>query len=210
MTSDVAAPARAGTYGTIYADPPWRYISWGPTGRDRSPDGPRLLAAGGYKTMPWAELVALPVARWGARDCRLFMWTTDAHLPQALELGAAWGFKYSTVAFTWAKRTKTDRCWQFAGGHATRKGTEPCLLFLRGQLNRRSASVPQLVIAPIREPYRKPDAVYGRIEALVDGPYLEMFARQIWPGWDVWASRSGCSMVLLQPSLELQLWSFRV
>ena len=35
-----------------------------------------------------------------------------------------------------------------------------------------------------REHSRKPDEIYSRIEALVDGPYLEMFARQRWPGWD--------------------------
>jgi hypothetical protein len=50
------------------------------------------------------ELKALPVTSWGAHDCRLFLWTTDAHLPQALALGEAWGFRYSTVAFVWAKQ----------------------------------------------------------------------------------------------------------
>ena len=123
------------------------------------------------------------------------MWTTDKHLPQALELGAAWGFEYSTVAFTWAKLTCTGKKWQFGGGQATRKGTEQCLLFLRGKLNRRSASVRQLVIAPVerRRPgevlkySRKPAEVRERIMQLVDGPYLEMFARPPHPpGWDVW------------------------
>ena len=46
----------------------------------------------------------MPVTSWGAHDCRLFLWTTDAHLPQALALGEAWGFRYSTVAFVWAKQ----------------------------------------------------------------------------------------------------------
>jgi N6-adenosine-specific RNA methylase IME4 len=26
---------------------------------------------------------------------------------------------------------------------------------------------------------------------LVDGPYLEMFARQTWPGWDHWGNQVG-------------------
>ncbi len=42
----------------------------------------------------------------------------------------------------------------------------------------------QLIIAPRREHSRKPDEQYERIEALVGGPYLEMFARQSRPGWD--------------------------
>ena len=132
------------------------------------------------------KLKALPVAGWCAPDCRMFLWTTDAHLPQALELGAAWGFADSTVAFVWAKQTKTGNTWAFAGGKATRKGAELCLLFLRGKLNRRSASVRQLIVAPVREHSRKPDETYARIEQLVDGPYLELWARQRWPGWDCW------------------------
>ena len=129
------APPQAGQYGVIYADPPWHTVTWGPTGRDRCPDGERLLGSGaGYPTMTRAELQALPVRSWGAADCRLFMWTTNSHLPQALELGAAWGFTYSTVAFVSAKRTCTDQKWQFAGGKVTRKGVELCLFFLRGQL----------------------------------------------------------------------------
>ena len=41
-----------------------------------------------------------------------------------------------------------------------------------------------MIMAPRREHSRKPDEVYGRIEALVDGPYFEMYARHRWPGWD--------------------------
>ena len=178
-------PPLAGSYATILADPPWHMLMWSDKGRDRCPDGPR----GYYKTLLTPDIAALPVASWGARDCRLFLWTTDCHLPQALALGAAWGFRYSTIAFTWAKQTKTGRTWQFGGGKATRKGSELCLLFLRGRLHRRSASVRQLIIAPVRDHSRKPDETYGRIEQLVDGPYLEMFARQRWPGWDAWGDQ---------------------
>ena len=189
---DLASLPRAGQYGVIYADPPWRTVTWGPTGRDRCPDGERLVLADGYRTLSLEQLEALPVANWCAPDCRLFLWTTDAHLPQALELGAAWGFGYSTVAFVWAKQTRTGRTWQFAGGKATRKGAELCLLFLRGRLDRRSASVRQLIVAPVREHSRKPDEAYERIEQLVSGPYLELFARRTRPGWDCWPRLALC------------------
>jgi N6-adenosine-specific RNA methylase IME4 len=121
-------PPRAGEYGAILADPPWHTVTWGPGGRDRCPDGPR----GHYQTMKLAEIAALPVAEWAARDCRLFMWVIDSHLPQSLELGAAWGFRYSAVAFTWAKRTRADRAWQFGPGHATRKGPSNACCFCAG------------------------------------------------------------------------------
>jgi len=45
---------------------------------------------------------------------------------------------------------------------------------------------PSLPRKPRREHSRKPDEIYARIEALVPGPYLELFARQQRPGWDSW------------------------
>ena len=41
----------------------------------------------------------------------------------------------------------------------------------------------KLVISPRREHSRKPDEVYERIEALCEGPYLELFARSTRDGW---------------------------
>ena len=40
-----------------------------------------------------------------------------------------------------------------------------------------------MIVAPRREHSRKPDEIYPRIEALCEGPYLELFARQQWRGW---------------------------
>ena len=45
-----------------------------------------------------------------------------------------------------------------------------------------------VIMAPRREHSRKPDEVYGRIEQLVAGPYVELFARQRWPGWHAWGN----------------------
>ena len=39
------------------------------------------------------------------------------------------------------------------------------------------------VIAPNLRHSQKPDAIHDRIEALLDGPYLELFARRERPGW---------------------------
>jgi hypothetical protein len=33
--------------------------------------------------------------------------------------------------------------------------------------------------------------VRNRIERLVDGPYLELFARETAPGWDCWGNEAG-------------------
>ena len=68
---------------------------------------------------------------------------------------------------------------------------ELCLLATTGSPKRLSRGVPQVIAEPIREHSRKPDCVYERIEALVDGPYLELFARQEYPGWDAWGNEVG-------------------
>jgi MT-A70 len=76
-------------------------------------------------------------------------------------------------------------------GYWTRANPEQCLLATRGHPSRRSRGVRKLVVAPRREHSRKPDEIYERIEALCDGPYLEMFARHSRPGWAAWGTEVG-------------------
>ena len=42
-----------------------------------------------------------------------------------------------------------------------------------------------------REHSRKPEQTYERIERLVDGPYLELFARKTNNNWDSWGDQVG-------------------
>jgi N6-adenosine-specific RNA methylase IME4 len=76
-------------------------------------------------------------------------------------------------------------------GYWTRANTEPCLLATRGKPKRLNADVRQGIIEPRREHSRKPDCVHDRIERLVAGPYLELFARARRPGWDAWGNEVG-------------------
>ena len=46
----------------------------------------------------------------------------------------------------------------------------------------------ELIVSPRRKHSQKPDEQYERIERLVDGPYLELFARQRRPGWTAWGN----------------------
>ena len=72
-------------------------------------------------------------------------------------------------------------------GFRTRQANELCLLGRRGKgLPKKSSSVLSPVVAQRRKHSQKPEEVYDRIEALVDGPYLELFARQSRPGWTAW------------------------
>ncbi len=71
-------------------------------------------------------------------------------------------------------------------GYWTRNGAEVCLLAVCGTPPRRSFGVRQVITARPREHSRKPEGIYKRIEALVPGPYCELFARHQRIGWDAW------------------------
>jgi len=178
-------PLPAGPFGVILADPPWGFNTWG-----GDQVTPHRTAVDHYSTATVRELAKIPVASVAAKDCALFMWVIDSHIDQALELGAAWGFKFKTRAFTWRKLTKDGTRARMGMGYWTRKQSEICLLFTRGKPKRLSKGVPEIIDAGIREHSRKPDEQYERIEALVGGPYLEMFARQTFPGWSAWGNQT--------------------
>ena len=193
---DIFGELPRGHYRSILADPPWLFNNlWG--GR------PKKTAAGyasraienHYGLLTDDEIIALPVAQLATPDCVLFMWTCWPVLQRSLRVLEGWGFTYKTCAFSWMKadpyRLFADDKTPFAGmGYWTRANTEPCLLATRGKPKRLHADVRQGIIAPRREHSRKPDEIHGRIERLVSGPYLELFARAQRPGWDVWGNET--------------------
>ncbi len=183
-----------GKYGAILADPPWSFLTYG-----KKRTTPHRTEVDHYHTMTHGDLVAMPVADLAAKDCALFMWAVDSHLDEAIDLGCAWGFKFKTLAFIWAKTTLKSPQFGFfppetthriGMGYWTRKQAEVCLMFTTGKPRRISKGVRQIIEAPRREHSRKPDETHTRIEALVAGPYLELFARQSRPGWTVWGNET--------------------
>lgn len=198
--SDPFAGLPRGYFGAIYADPPWRWESWGKYRGQRAglaPSGDRSVDKH-YETAEATEIQRLPVADLAAPDSVLLMWGTWPLLPEALDTIASWGFEYKTCAFAWMKAdARQVELWQdevkpdMLLGYWTRANTEFCLLATRGKPKRLSAAVRQGIIEPRREHSRKPACVYDRIEALVDGPYLELFSRTTRPGWTMWGNQVG-------------------
>lgn len=163
-------------YGAIYADPPWRFRTWSETNQGRS-------AKAHYDLMETQDVLRMPVADMAAKDSCLFLWCINSMLPEALDVMRAWGFRYKTVAFCWAKRTKHGKA-HIGTGYWTRANAELCLLGTRGKPRRLSAAVRMLVESPVRQHSQKPDEIRERIQQLVPGPYLELFSRRSAPGWD--------------------------
>ena len=60
-------------------------------------------------------------------DSVLLMWVCDPLLDQAFKVINAWGFKYKTVGFTWAKTNKNTLGFFTGLGYWTRGNPEMCL-----------------------------------------------------------------------------------
>lgn len=181
------------SFPVIYADPATSF-------KTRSAKGMGRSAERHYRTMTWPQLFDLggEVQRVAAPHAVLLLWTTWPHLVNSLKLMETWGFQYKTCGFDWLKADgasidlfdspiKAD----MKMGYWTRSNGEPCLLGTRGRPKRQSAGVRMGVIEPARQHSRKPDIIYSRIEKLVKGPYLEMFARTQRPGWTAWGNETG-------------------
>lgn len=167
-----------GGYGCILCDAPWSF---------RTYSNDNVAPARGaqpYNVMSLDDIKALPVASVAAPNALLFMWTVSHLQREAFDVAEAWGFKPVSVAFIWDKG-------KMGMGYWTRQEAEICHLFKRGKPRRIGKGVRQAIRAPRREHSRKPDEQYSRIERLVDGPYLELFARQAWPGWTAWGNQVG-------------------
>lgn len=179
------ASLQRGHYGAILCDPPWSFEAY----RNKRAIAQRS-AQPHYQVESVDELSRLPVLDLAAPQCALFMWAVDSHLDQAINLMERWGFSYKTIAFVWVKTTAGGQP-RMGMGLWTRKMSEICILGTRGKPPRADKGVRQVIMAPRREHSRKPDEARDRIQRLVTGPYVELFARESAPGWDSWGLEAG-------------------
>jgi N6-adenosine-specific RNA methylase IME4 len=177
-------------FDIIYADPPWHYN--GKLQFDKSSKSADQIdfsrnifisaAAFKYPTLKTTQMMNLPVQDIAKDDCLLFMWTTNPHLAQAIELGQAWGFEYKTVAFVWDKMVHNP-------GQYTLSYCELCLVFKRGRIPkpRGARNVQQLIRSPRRAHSMKPDEVRQALEKMFPTQArIELFARKTTKGWTEW------------------------
>lgn len=164
-------PLPDGPFRVIVADPPWHYHN--------GESDPQHRGGPPYATMSVDEIKALEVEALAADDAILWLWTTNAHLPEAFGVMRAWGFSYKTM-LTWDKVVMGHGDW-------LRGQTEHCLLCIRGK--------PSVVLTNqttlIREQRsaqhsQKPEAFYALVESLCAGSKVELFARTRRDGWIAW------------------------
>lgn len=172
-------------YNVIYCDVPWTYGS--KSAINNSTGNTIVPLSEHYKSLSTKEVKELPINEISADDCACFFWVTDSHLKEGIEVLEKWGFKYTTIAFNWIKKTVNgNTCVNVAPW--TLKSSEICLLGTKGTLTKykKNNSVMQLVEAERTTHSKKPDEVRKRIETLFgDIPRIELFARdKNIPGWD--------------------------
>ena len=193
-------------FGVVYADPPWRFKTYNENGRKRNPDWRPFKGSPSkhYDTMDLEAIKSLPVKDVCADDCVLLLWMCWPMMPEAMQVINAWGFTYKTLGFDWIKAELWDRRQtelleeldpippddEIGMGYWTRSNPEACLLATRGKPKRLNADVRAAIIERRREHSRKPECAHGRIERLVAGPYLELFARAPRDGWTVWGNQT--------------------
>jgi N6-adenosine-specific RNA methylase IME4 len=172
-----------GRFGTVLADPPWRFSN--STGKV-APEHKRL---GRYGTMTLDAIKALPVASIADSKSHLYLWVPNALLFEGLEVMRAWGFTYK-ANIVWHKIRKDGGPDGRGVGFYFRNVTELILFGARGNLRTRPPGRTQVnfLATRKREHSRKPDEIYPIIEACSFGPYLEMFARHSRPGWKSWGN----------------------
>ena len=182
-------------YKIIYADPPWSFSNGLRTSK-KDENGkyifykPNTTVGKSYETQSGDWIKNLNVSAISDDNAILFMWTTDSHLPLALEVIKSWGFTYRTIGFIWNKKEKSGKqvCYM---GIWTMKGSEICLLATKGKIHNQiqSHKVRQLTEAVRREHSQKPDLIKDKIIQLMgELPRIELFAREKTEGWDVWGN----------------------
>jgi N6-adenosine-specific RNA methylase IME4 len=170
-------PVEAERYRTILADPPWELQQKGSLGAIRH-----------YQVMTVEEICAMQVGRLVAEDTHLWLWVTNASLHAGRSVMEAWGFTYRSC-LTWIKP-------RFGLGMYLRNQTEHLLLGTHGRAPVLFRGQGTWFYAPLQEHSHKPEEQYAIIERCSPGPYLELFARRVRPGWDVWGNEVASDVAL--------------
>lgn len=173
------------SYGCILADPPWAFKLYSAKGAKKS-------AQAQYECMDADALKRfaqdINLHHITAPNCGMLMWATFPMLPQAVELMAAWGFRYVSGG-AWAKADATGV--DFGTGYWYRNAADLWLLGTRGKPPIRSRRERNLVLARRGRHSAKPANLHDQAERMFEGPYLELFARERRPGWSTYGNEIG-------------------
>ena len=179
-----AAVSSPNKFPVIYADPPWNIQQVGDRGAIHKYD---LMTTQQIKDM------APAIKTLGADNSILLLWITNNALPAGLEVMEAWGYRYVTNA-AWDK-------YYLGLGRYFRGSHELLLLGVRGKAPAFKFKSQRSVLQFPRMGHSvKPDEMYPLIERVLDGPYLELFARHrpnSRSDWAIWGNEVDSDVSLI-------------
>lgn len=161
----------------LYADPPWQYMN---TGFDQS-------AEKQYPTLSTKDLCkykdgnGVTVNDLTEDRAVLFLWVTEPMVKDGLQVMESWGFLYK-AQMVWIKDRSPGIGFWVKSKHE--------LLFIgaKGTELHPKTLYDSVFNYPVTDHSRKPLEVYGMIEEMYTGPYVELFARNNRTGWESWGN----------------------
>ena len=165
---------KAEPFRVLVADPPWSFNDKLPgpgRGAEKHYDVMDLDGIKNFKLPPLAD------------DCYLFMWRVSSQVPEAYEVVKAWGFHHKSE-IVWEKLTKHGKPW-FGMGHHVRAAHETAIIAVRGSPKPLVRNIRSRFAAKVPEGRHsaKPEEFFDIVEAMCQGPFVELFARRHRPGW---------------------------
>jgi N6-adenosine-specific RNA methylase IME4 len=156
-------------YGAVIIDPPWDIDQKGARG-----------AVMHYDLMTLDQIKAMPISDLTEPDAHCWLWVMNGTLRHGYDVLEAWGFTPRSV-FTWVKP-------RLGLGNYLRNATEHVLRGTRGKAPVLYRAQPNWGFFPIQDHSHKPEEFHEIVKRVSPGPYLELFARRRYPGFDVWGN----------------------
>ncbi len=167
-------------YNVWYVDPPWEF--------DNQNTGGSLTSGASqkYPTMQTDDIITLMKKFQYHKDSVMFMWATNAMLPDAMRIISELGFTYKGKV-TWRKTN-------FLGmGYWYRNVTEDCLFAIKGNVRAFHSQLPNYFEAPNTKHSEKPDEMRVIIEDGISRmsviKKIEVFARKESTSWKAWGNQ---------------------
>ena len=171
-------------FKTVICDCPWRYQNW-----TNAANGAAVSA---MSTMSKEEIIALKstVSAITDKDCVMLFWTTWPKLEEAYEVVKEWGFQVIS-ACPWIKTTPNTGQISTGIGFWFQSTSEILLVVRKGKpTSARDPAVLGLLCGSERQFYakknkhsQKPKDMHEYAEMKLEGPYLELFAREKRDNW---------------------------
>lgn len=175
-------------FRAILADPPWSDVPPG----NRPANRETWFGLGHVMSVPKLLSGTIPAAD----NSLLFLWCRNGNMPVGLKILNTWGFKYVNHMI-WVKIAGNNKPLLGMGGSYLRNSHELLLIGRRGSVPRRTTNIPSVLLAPRSSiGGEKPKIIHDLIERIVDGPYLELFARERRPGWSAFGDEIESDVII--------------